>query len=247
MQCKKIRVFQVGALALCLCLTLTALGETLPPYPDGCDDPNETPAPPYDHVGQPTQTVIKETSIPTSTPEAEEQELWKQTPDPGEHLLRISAGLGEKLHTPLPTLPPLPTAEPETSAYEQLFGVTEEELVLAARVAYLEAGSKENGIRAVLSVIYNRCMAPRFGGEATTIETEVFRKGQFSVVHHKRFDKIEPPEAYVEIAREIFYEGKLYLPKNILFFCARRLGKSWGGRKFYKDIGGNLFFYGSTE
>ena len=117
----------------------------------------------------------------------------------------------------------------------------------AARVAYLEAGSREKGIQAVLTVIYNRCMAASFGGEETTIEEEVYRKGQFSVIHHRRFDKIQPPEEYVEIARQVFYYGESYLPENVLFFCARRLGKGWGGRKFYKEIGGNLFFYGRVE
>lgn len=246
MQFGKKKFLQAAALILCLCGTVTALGETIPPYPDGCDNPNMTPAPPYWlENGWPEETClpVEKTeeageAVPEVTPEAAIEAAYEESPDYWQ---------AHNIRTPLPTLPPLPTAEPETSAYERLFGVTEEELVLAARVAYLEAGSKENGVRAVLSVIYNRCMAPRFGGEATTIETEVFRKGQFSVVHHKRFDKIEPPEEYVEIAREVFYEGKLYLPENILFFCARRLGKSWGGRKFYKDIGGNLFFYGRTE
>lgn len=235
------RIMQVVALLLCLCATVTTLGETFPPYPDGCDAPYMTPAPPYVSLAQPVATKATDTVEEETTEEPKRMEPPK-TPAPDSGLPLMGASV-----TPLPTLPPMPTAEPETSAYEQLFGVTEEELVLAARVAYLEAGSKEKGIRAVLSVIYNRCMASRFGGEATTIETEVYRKGQFSVIHNKRFDKIEPPEEYVEIAREVFYEGKLYLPGNILFFCARRLGKNWGGRKFYKDIGGNLFFYGSTE
>ena len=67
------------------------------------------------------------------------------------------------------------------------------------------------------------------------------------MIHHRRFDKIQPPEEYVEIARQVFYYGESYLPENVLFFCARRLGKGWGGRKFYKEIGGNLFFYGRVE
>lgn len=230
------RLVKAAAWALCLCLSVTALAETLPPYPDGCDDPNMTPAPPY----WPEDREPEETCLPAEAPKGEEgEEAPSKAP--------LDYWQEKNIRTPLPTLPPVPTPEPETSEYERLFGVTEEELVLAARVAYLEAGSKENGVKAVLSVIYNRCMAPRFGGEATTIETEVFRKGQFSVVHHKRFDKIQPPDEYVELAREVFYEGKLYLPENILFFCARRLGKNWGGRKFYKDIGGNLFFYGRTD
>lgn len=134
------------------------------------------------------------------------------------------------------------------SRYAQTYDVSDEDLVLAARVAYLEAGGRnERAYRAVLCVIYNRCVAKRFGGEVTDISTEAYRKGQFSVIHHKGFKKLEPPEEIVEAARDIFVYGNLDLPENILFFCAAKLGKGWGGRKFYRDIGGNLFFYGSVD
>ena len=134
------------------------------------------------------------------------------------------------------------------SLYAQAFTVTDEDLVLAARVAYLEAGGRnERAYRAVLCVLYNRCVAKRFGGEVTDIPTEAYRKGQFSVIHHKGFKTLEPPEDIIEAARDIFVYGNLDLPANILFFCAAKLGKSWGGRKFYQDIGGNLFFYGSVD
>lgn len=134
------------------------------------------------------------------------------------------------------------------SRYAQAIPVTEEDLVLAARVALLEAGERnERAYRAVLCVIYNRCVAKRFGGKVTDIPTEAYRKGQFSVIHHKGFKSIKPPEKIVEAARDIFVYGNLDLPENILFFCAARLGKGWGGRKFYQDIGGNLFFYGSVD
>lgn len=134
------------------------------------------------------------------------------------------------------------------SRYAQVYAVTEEDLTLAARVAYLEAGgSNERAYRAVLCVLFNRCVAPRFGGEVTDIPTEAYRKGQFSVIHHKGFGKLEPPAAIVEAARDIFVYGNLDLPENILFFCAAKLGKGWGGRRFYQNIGGNLFFYGSVE
>ena len=134
------------------------------------------------------------------------------------------------------------------SRYAQVFDVPDEDLTLAARVAYLEAGGRnERAYRAVLCVLYNRCVAKRFGGEVTDIPTEAYRRGQFSVIHHKGFKKLEPPEAIVDAARDIFVYGNLDLPENILFFCAARLGKSWGGRRFYRDIGGNLFFYGSVD
>ena len=134
------------------------------------------------------------------------------------------------------------------SRYAQAITVTDEDLVLAARVAYLEAGGRnERAYRAVLCVIYNRCVAKRFGGKVTDIPTEAYRKGQFSVIHKKGFKKLEPPADIVSAARDIFVYGNLDLPENILFFCASKLGKHWGGRKFYQDIGGNLFFYGNAD
>ncbi|MDD3401125.1 MAG: cell wall hydrolase [Eubacteriales bacterium] len=150
--------------------------------------------------------------------------------------------------TPTPEPTPTPTPEPTTPVYVSYHICDEEDLILAAKVAYLEArGKGEQAYRAVLCVIYNRCMATRFGGGVTTISTEVFRSGQFSVINHKNFDTLEPPEEIVEYARDIFYNGNIDIPYNILFFCASRLGKNWGGRKFYEDIGGNLFFYGNVD
>ena len=54
-------------------------------------------------------------------------------------------------------------------------------------------------------------------------------------------------EEAVDAARDIFLYGNLDLPENILFFCAAKLGKNWGGRRFYRNIGGNLFFYGNVD
>ena len=134
------------------------------------------------------------------------------------------------------------------SRYAQAFEVGEDDLILAARVAYLEAGPRsERAYRAVLCVLYNRCVATRFGGKVTDIRTETYRKGQFSVIHNKRFKSFNPPEAIVEAARDIFVYGNLDLPENILFFCAERIGKRFGGHPFYRNIGGNLFFYGRVD
>jgi len=134
------------------------------------------------------------------------------------------------------------------SRYAQVHPVTEDDLTLAARVAYFEAGPRsERAYRAVLCVLYNRCVATRFGGKVTDIATETYRKGQFSVVHNKRFQTFDPPEAIREAARDIFVYGNLDLPENVLFFCAERIGKNFGGHPFYRNIGGNLFFFGSVD
>ena len=174
--------------------------------------------------------------VPEDTPSGEEAGLvlWQEPDDAVEAFAESEPGMQCGMR-------PL-------SRYAQVFSVSDDDLVLAARVAYLEAGGRnEQAYRAVLCVIYNRCVAKRFGGKVTDIPTEAYRKGQFSVIHHKGFKKIKPPEDIVEAARDIFVYGNLDLPETILFFCAARLGKSWGGRRFYQDIGGNLFFYGSAD
>lgn len=196
---------------------------TLEPSPAITETPSATPAP------TPSPSPIP-SPCPTVTPQP------SASPTP----------------TPCPTEEPMLTANPEitgrASEYQKAMGLTYSDLVLAAKVAYLEArGKGEQAYRAVLCVIYNRCMAPRFGGGVTDIETEVYRKGQFSVIHHKKFETMTPPEEIVDMARSVFLYGELSIPENVLFFCAQRLGENWGGRKLYKNIGGNLFFYGRTE
>ena len=181
-----------------------------------------------------------ETRLPEEDAAAQEPDPnWIPWEEPDETAEAFAAG--EEPSAPYRRMRPL-------SLYAQAFTVTDEDLVLAARVAYLEAGGRsERAYRAVLCVLYNRCVAKRFGGEVTDIPTEAYRKGQFSVIHHKGFKTLEPPEDIIDAARDIFVYGNLDLPENILFFCAAKLGKSWGGRKFYQDIGGNLFFYGSVD
>ena len=188
----------------------------------------------------PLSGAAAETEIPTDETNGSEipDPDWVLWEDPAEPVEAFAAGESGGFVRGLRPL----------SRYAQTFSVTEEDLVLAARVAYLEAGGRNaRAYRAVLCVLYNRCVAKRFGGGITDIPTEAYRKGQFSVIHHKGFKTLEPPEAIIDAARDIFVYGNLDLPENILFFCAARLGKGWGGRRFYKDIGGNLFFYGSVD
>jgi len=169
---------------------------------------------------------------------------------PGEEVFLPARSEGA---TPLPKALPTPTPTPaperdlSRSVYASYLALAEEDFELAAKVAYLEArGRGEEAYRAVLSVLYNRCMAPRFGGGMTSVETEVYRSGQFSVVNHKGFATLEPPEEIVAYAQDVFAEGNTSLPHNVLFFCAMRLGKDLRGG-YYKGIGGNLFYYGSVE
>lgn len=150
--------------------------------------------------------------------------------------------------TPTPTPVPTPSPTPDPGLYTTHFPLSDADVLLLARVAFLEAGGRsEDAYRAVLSVIYHRCMGKRFGGGVTAVTDEVFRKGQFSVIGHRNFDSVVPPDEVVVCARDVFETGKVNVPETVLFFCAKQLGENWGGRKLYANIGGNLFFHGRTE
>lgn len=191
--------------------------------------PTEKPAATAKPTKKPAATA-KPTAKPTQAP----VEVPADTPRPVEPTAAPTPA-------PADTSAPLPTAqEPDPTPAEGL----EAELVLAAKVAYLEArGKGEAAYRAVLSVIYNRCKSSRFGGGETSITTEVYRKSQFSVVNGSSFESTEPPAEIVEYARDVFVNGNTNVPAGVLFFRAERLGESWGDKTFYQTIGGNSFFY----
>lgn len=191
--------------------------------------PAEKPAATAKPTKKPAATA-KPTAKPTQAP----VEVPADTPRPVEPTAAPTPA-------PADTPAPLPTAqEPDPTPAEGL----EAELVLAAKVAYLEArGKGEAAYRAVLSVIYNRCKSSRFGGGETSITTEVYRKSQFSVVNGSSFESTEPPAEIVEYARDVFVNGNTNVPAGVLFFRAERLGESWGDKTFYQTIGGNSFFY----
>ena len=206
---------------LCLCMLTLSLGATPPPEEDWV-------------TSEPTGTT-QAAPAPVPIPPDPDWVLAASSEETAEAF--ASYGLSPRHHGMRPLSP-----------YAQVHAVTDEDLLVAARIAYFEAGPRsERAYRAVLCVLYNRCMATRFGGEITDIQTEAFRKGQFSVIHNKRFSTFEPPEEILDAARDIFVSGNLDLPENILFFCAERIGKGFGGHKFYQNIGGNLFFYGKVD
>ncbi|MCL2671911.1 MAG: cell wall hydrolase [Clostridiales bacterium] len=149
-------------------------------------------------------------------------------------------------HTPEPS--PEPAAVPALHTYANAVRVTETDLNLAARVAYWEMrGKGEYAYRAVLSVIYNRCMATNWGDGVTSIPEVVYHPGQFSVVNKKPFRTTEPPAEIIEYARDIFCNGNISIPYNVMFFgWSGLISKKWGGRRMYKEIGGDYFFYGPT-
>lgn len=200
-----------------------------------------TPSPTPEPTPVPT---MEPTPAPEPKPKPKRTTRPKATPSP------VTKPRTPELITPGPFEPepfePEPEREKPAEEAAHIGAYSREELELAAKVAYLEAkGKGETAYRAVLSVIYNRCKSLRFGRGETSISTEVYRKSQFSVIGHSKFETMAPPEEIVSYAEDVFCGGNTNVPEDILFFRADRLGHSWGGKTYYKTIGGNAFYYGS--
>ncbi len=154
--------------------------------------------------------------------------------------------------TPVPTPTPKPkpkaTATPKTSSSQtsvkqgEKGDYSENDLYLAAKLIYAEGNSQSTeSFRAMANVLYNRCKSKKFGG---TVEKEVYRSGQFSVVKKSSFEGMKPNSKALKAAEEVFNEGVRVLPEGVMYFRAARLGTSWGSsREFYKTIGGNNYYY----
>ncbi len=188
------------------------------------------------------------TPVPTMepTPVPEPEPTLKRTNRPKATLPPVTKPSTPELITPEPFEPEPERREEPAEEAAHTGAYSREELELAAKVAYLEAkGKGETAYRAVLSVIYNRCKSSRFGRGETSISTEVYRKSQFSVIGHSKFETMTPPEEIVSYAEDVFCGGNTNVPEGVLFFRADRLGHSWGSKTYYKTIGGNAFYYGS--
>lgn len=221
--------------------------------PKATAKPTATPKP----TAKPTAT-LKPTAKPTATPNptANPTKAPTATPGPTEPSLNTPP-MAEITPTPKPTSEPTatpkptavptdaPTATPSATkkpTVEVSGEYSYEDLELAARVAYFETGS-DDGYKAVLSVIYHRCMSSKFGGKKTSIPTEVYRSSQFSVVRKSKFETTTAPDKIIKYADEVFNRGKTTVPETVLFFRAARLGTEWGTKVYYDTIGGNAYFH----
>ena len=200
------------------------------------------------------ETPPAETQAPVTTPEPTPEPTQKPTPKPTQEPAPDPTPEPTAVPTPEPTPTPEATPTPDsgtssaaptpivsdsltTGAYN------DEELELAARVAHWEArGNGEEGYRAVLCVILNRCESSKFGGGQTTIFTEVYRKSQFSVVRYEKFAGDRAPDEIIEYARDVFNNKNRLLPENVYSFRSGSLGTSWGDKTYYGTYGGNAFF-----
>ena len=133
--------------------------------------------------------------------------------------------------------------DPNTTAFytDKPGSYTDEELYLAAQLIYAEGKNQsEVSLQAMASVLFNRVASSRY---PDTIEENVFKKNQFSVVNDReKFLALEPSKRAKEAIQKVFVEGQVILPADVMYFKSARLSKSWGSRKYYATIGGNMYY-----
>ncbi len=213
----------------------------------------EGPGTEYDKTGE-----IDYHTLVTITAKTDE---WYQieTDDIEGFVLKEFVGVGA-ISTPTPTpkpkakSTPKPTPKPEKEEEEPektpepeiesggAGDYTEDEIYLVAKLIYAEGKSQsEDSFLAMASILYNRCNSKRFGG---SVEREVYRSGQFSVVKYSSFDDLKPSSAALSAAESVFNGGNRTIPAGVMYFRAASLGQSWSSsREFYKKIGGNNYYY----
>ncbi len=142
--------------------------------------------------------------------------------------------------TAKPTSTPKPT-EPVIEAGGE-GDYTKEEVYLVAKLIYAEGKNQsEDSFLAMASVVYNRCDSSRFGG---SVEQEVYRNNQFSVVKYDSFPDLIPSNAAYSAAKEVFLNGNRTIPAGVMYFRSASSGEYWSSsRTFYKTIGGNNYYY----
>ena len=127
----------------------------------------------------------------------------------------------------IPVVEETPTTTPSTSISQA------DELYLAAQVVQKE-GDMESYV-AVANVIYNRVHSSSF---PNTIEEVLYQKNQFSTSNLKA-----PSTAALAAVQQIFIDGNLILPAEVMYFQAASRGTDRSGYTYYGTYGGNVFFY----
>lgn len=129
-----------------------------------------------------------------------------------------------------------------------------EDEILLARVMQMEGGTNTNSAKAVGSVVLNRLEnTKRWRNDS--IEEVIYRKNQFSVVKSSRFSKLEPKKSILKAARQLIADGPV-LPVGVEYFRSESAGKGkkkddglyyWGSHVFYKNIGGNNYYFATKS
>ncbi len=122
----------------------------------------------------------------------------------------------------------------------QNYPFTYDDIVLTARLIYAEGKvQSDESFRAMASVVYNRYRSKRY---PNTIEKIVFQRNQFTVVDDEGFLTDVPTVSAFSAVIDVFLNGNVTLPENVLYFRSERDNKKWGSREYYDTIGGNMYY-----
>ncbi len=117
---------------------------------------------------------------------------------------------------------------------------TYDDIVLTARLIYAEGKvQSDESFRAMASVIYNRYRSKRY---PNTIEKIVYQRNQFTVVDDEDFLTDVPTASAFSAVIDVFLNGNVTLPEDVLYFRSERDNKKWGSREYYNTIGGNMYY-----
>lgn len=170
------------------------------------------------------QEYVEKGAVPTPSPSPSPTPKPTKTPKP----------TAEPTPEPTPTQAPLVPSEPSANAS----GLSDE-LYLAAQLVNEETGV--DGYLAVANVIYNRWKNSSF---PNTISGVIFQSNQFTPADSEaELRAVTPSAGAISAVNQIFVNGNLVLPENVLYFRAARKGTSWRSHTYFATIGGNAFFY----
>lgn len=107
---------------------------------------------------------------------------------------------------------------------------TERNLILLAKIIHCEAGGQtEEGKLAVGTVVVNRAYDGTMGN---TIESVIYRPGQFSPVGSGKFANCTYTKSDLAAAKKILYDGYRSFPAYVLYFQSIRDGYFAGHRTY---------------
>ena len=151
--------------------------------------------------------------------------------------------------TAKPTNTPKPTATPKPEEYHTVYPgqFSEDDIILVARYLRREQpyGGQED-LRAIASVILNRCLDEKTNIFPDTIRGVLFQHNQFCT--EEQLEGYEPNEKTLRAARYVLSEHGATMPKTVFFFRAAYLGIVWEEyadfTQYYTTINGVNFYKG---
>ena len=178
-------------------------------------------------------SYVAPTPAPTATPKPTPKPTTKPTAKP----------------TAKPTNTPKPTATPKPEEYHTVHPgqFSEDDIILVARYLRREQPyGRQEDLRAIASVILNRCLDDKTDIFPDTIRGVLFQHNQFCT--EQQLEGYEPNEKTLKAARYVLSEHGATMPKTVFFFRAAYLGIVWEEyadfTQYYTTINGVNFYKG---